>query len=285
MPVFGLGTYGIGGNSTPSYEKDAQEITAIQAAIEAGITHIDTAESYASGHTEELVGTAIKNCDRAKLFLVSKVSGENLSYKGIMQAIKGSLQRLQVDYLDLYLMHRCPEINKFQECVKAMNELVAMGLVRHIGLSNTNTAHTRDLQSMSDRPFVVNQVHYNLQFREPETDGLLQYCQRADMFFMAWRPVNKGALNKNGTDITKPGTGLLDEMCKKYDKSPAHISINWLTSQVNVITLAKSANINHLKDNLGAFDWIMDTEDIEKLRKNFPRQEFISDTVPLHNLL
>jgi len=285
MPIFGIGTYNIISQHDnniflPGEDKNV-EIHAIQTAIELGVTHIDTAESYAQGHVETLLGEAIKDFDRKKLFLVSKVKLDNLYYQGIKSAIKDSLKRLGTNYLDLYLMHRCPPLDKFKECVQAMNELVDEGLVKNIGLSNTNTEHAKMLCNLSKHPFVVNQVHYNLQFREPEKDGLVEFCQKNDMFLEAWRPVNKGALTKTGIDITKPGIPLLDEMCKKYGKTPAQISINWLVTQANVVTLAKSSNTEHLKDNLGALGWELLPSDLERLRREFPDQRYVSDTVSL----
>lgn len=275
MPVFGLGTYNMG------LGDDQKDITAIRAAINAGVSHIDTAENYAEGHCEELVGEAIKNYVRSKIFLVSKAGSQNLSFRGIKLAIKGSLERLGTDYLDLYLMHRCPTQNKFEECVEAMNELVDEGLVKHIGLSNTNAKHSAELQNLSKQPFVANQVHYNLQFREPEKDGLLNYCQKNDMLLIAWRPVNKGGLNKSGIDITKPGVKILDELCKKYNKTPAQIAINWLINQKNVVTLSKTSTLAHLADNLGSVGWQMEQSDVEILTTQFPSQEMVSDTVSL----
>ena len=278
MPAFGLGTYAMGQGSP---EDDKSEIAAIKASVQAGVTHIDTAEVYSNGHTEELVKVATETFDRKKLFLVSKVGSSHLSYAGIKLALKNSLARLGTDYLDLLLMHRCPTEDKFKETVAAMNETVEEGLVRHIGLSNTNTEHTKRLCSLSKHPFVANQVHYNLQFREPEKDGLVEYCQKNSMMLIAWRPVNKGALNKSGLNITQHGIKILDRLCEKYKKTPAQIAINWLVSQTNVVTVAKSSNLEHLKENLGSLDWKMDSSDIELLRAEFPNQQFVSDTVPL----
>lgn len=275
MPVFGLGTYAMGQGD------DARDLAAISMAIKAGVTHIDTAEVYASGHTEELVGRILKTTNRKKIFLVSKVAGQHLNYKGIKNALQNSLRRLGTQYLDLYLMHRCPSEANFKAAVQAMNELVEEGLVKHIGLSNTNTEHTKRLCALSKHPFVANQVHYNLQFREPEKDGLLDYCQKNDMLLIAWRPLNKGALSKSGMDITKPGIPVLDKLCQKYDKTPAQIAINWLISQPNVITLAKTSTPAHLLENLGGVGWQMSPEDIKYLRLNFPNQHYLSDTVPL----
>ena len=278
MPVFGLGTYAMGQGSP---EDDQKDISAITASIKLGITHIDTAEVYSNGHTEELVQKGIEDFDRKKLFLVSKAEASHLNHADIKHALKNSLKRLGTNYLDLYLMHRCPEEGKFKETVFAMNELVEEGLVRYIGLSNTNTEHTKRLCALSRHPFVANQVHYNLQFREPQKDGLVEYCQKNDMMLIAWRPVNKGSLTKSGVDITRSGIKILDAMCEKYHKTPAQIAINWLVTQSNITTIAKSSNPQHLKENLGGIGWRMDDADVEILKKEFPDQRFLSDTVPL----
>lgn len=277
MPVFGLGTYGFGLN--PNSEQ--AEITAVKTAIELGVSHIDTAEAYADGKSESLVSQGIKGFDRQKLFLVSKVAAINLNYQGIHTAILKSLERMGLDYLDMYLMHRCPPEHLLDECAAAMDELVDKKLVRYIGLSDTNTPHADKLQKLSNHKFMANQVHYNLEIREVEKEGLLNYCQNNDMMLIAWRPVNKGVLAKSGVNLTAAGITPLDEMAKKYQKTQAQIAINWLISQKNVVTLAKSTNLEHLKENLGSADWTMETADIEKLRNEFPHQQPISDTVPL----
>ena len=105
LPDLGLGTMLMGGKNEPDFSNDAAEIAAIKAAIEAGVTHIDTAEIYGVGHTEELIGKAIKGIKRSKLFITSKI-WEPQSYENIITACKGSLKRLKTKYLDLYLLHQ-----------------------------------------------------------------------------------------------------------------------------------------------------------------------------------
>jgi len=282
IPIFGLGTYGMGGgNDRDPQNNDQKDIRAIKEAIETGVTHIDTAESYAGGHCETLVKEGIKGYNRNKLFIASKVKKENLSYKGIKLALEKSLDRMGTNFLDLYYLHRCPPEEAFEECFAALDELVEQGLIKNIGISNFNTKHTAQAKTISKNPIAATQVHLNLQFREPEKDGLLDYCQNEDVILVAWRPVNKGSQTKTGTNITLAGIPILDMVCKKYDKTPAQISINWLISQANVVTLAKSSNLEHLRENIGAVGWKMEQEDIELLRKEFPGQQTISDTVPL----
>lgn len=282
IPVFGLGTYGMGGWIERNLKNDDKnDIVAIKNAIDQGITHIDTAEKYSEGRAEELVGQAIKEYDRRKLFLVSKVQKTHLDYQGIKTALKNSLDRLGTNYLDLYLLHRYPSQDNLKECLQSINELVDDGLIKNIGICNFNLEHTKAACELSKHPIVATQVHYSLQFREPEISGLLNFCQKNDMFLIAWRPVNQGMFNKTGIDLTKPGISLVDEMCRKYQKTPAQIAINWLISQNNVVTVAKTSNNDHLREDLGAVGWHMEERDIEKLREEFPDQRDISDNQPL----
>lgn len=275
MPVFGIGTWQMGGRFRHNLKNnDQRDINAIKSAIDLGITHIDTAEIYANGYAEKLVGQAIKNYKRSKIFLVSKVSGYNLKYDAILNAVEQSLARLQTDYLDLYLIHWPNPAIPIKQTMRAMDRLVDEGTIRNIGVSNFAVKRLRQAQSCSSNKIVCNQVHYNLIFREPEKKGLLKYCQNNDIFLSAWRPIQKG-------ELTKPGITILDELGKKYKKTPAQIAINWLISQKNVITLSKTSNLKHLKENLGAIGWKMSPAEIEFLRAKFPKQQFISDIMPL----
>lgn len=277
IPEYGLGTWQMGGR----YERDMAnddraDIEAIEYAIEKGIIHIDTAEGYAAGHAEELIAVAIKekNIDRSRIFIVSKVPSEHQGYDGTISACKRSLKRLKTDYLDLYLLHDYGDGFPLNETVKALCELKDQGLVRNIGVSNFGIKHLKEAQSYSKYPIVCNQVHYNVRVREAEQSGLLQYCQENDIILIAYRPIEKGNLF-----IETPS--VVQEMCKKYGKTFAQISINWLISQPNVVTIAKTRDPAHLEENLGAVGWRMKKEDVEKLRNEFPGQLTVSDVIPL----
>jgi len=275
MPVFGLGTWRMGGVLERDFENDDKaDVEGIKRAIESGITHIDTAEIYADGHTETLIGQAIKNYKREDLFLVSKAQIKHLGYDDLINSAKNSLQRLGTNYLDLYLMHQHNVEIPLEESMRAMDFLKAEGLIRNIGVSNFTKESLAEAQSFSKNKIVVNQVHYNLKYREPERTGLLEYCQNNDVFLMAWRPFQKGLLLLEKND-------LMDEMCQKYNKTPAQIGINWLISQKNVITLSKMRSEEHINENLGALDFEMEKEDVEKLDKFYPDQQDVSDVVRL----
>lgn len=275
MPIFGLGTWQMGGRKERDLNNDdAADIAAIKSALDAGITHIDTAEAYADGYTETLVGKAIQGYDRSKILLASKVQAINLKYDDVLRSCEQSLRRLGTDYLDLYLMHRYSSDAPLKGSIQALDRLVSEKVIRNIGVCNFGAEHLQEAQGYTSNKIVCDQVHYNLEFRELEKKGLLDYCQKNDVFVVAWRPVGKGSLLESIPAVLK-------EMSAKYQKTPAQIAINWLISQPNVLTISKMRNPVHLKENLDAVGWQMEAADIERLRKEYPDQKFISDAAPL----
>lgn len=275
MPVYGLGTWQMGGRfERDENNDDAADIQAIKNAIDHGVTHIDTAERYASGFAEILVGKAIKGLNRKNLFLVSKVAKANLNYDTLINSAKASLNRLGTEYFDLYLIHNPSLEIPLEETMSAMDFLVEKGLTRYIGVSNFTPERLGEAQKYSRNKIVANQVHYNLMVREPERKGLLRYCQENDVMLIAWRPLQKGIISASSEKIVQ-------ELSKKYSKTPAQLAINWLISQPNVVTLSKTTNIDHLEENLGALGWNISEEDVQRLRKEFPNQSDTSDAVSL----
>lgn len=166
MPNFGLGTWRMGGDFIydPNND-DKRDIKAIKTAIEMGITHIDTAEKYAEGHVERFVGEVASFFDRSKLFLVSKVSPENLRYDDVITSCQTSLNRLKTPYLNLYLIHGPNPQIPIKETMRAMDVLKEEGFIKNIGVSNFTIERLEEAQSYSQNKIVANQVHYNLIFR------------------------------------------------------------------------------------------------------------------------
>jgi diketogulonate reductase-like aldo/keto reductase len=124
IPVIGLGTWGIGGYMEADFSKDEEAIDAIKQAISLGYSHIDTAEVYGAGHTEELIGKAIKNIDRSTLIITSKVFATHLHYDDVVFSCKKSLERLQANYIDIYLIHAPNPTIPLKETMDALNYLV-----------------------------------------------------------------------------------------------------------------------------------------------------------------
>jgi diketogulonate reductase-like aldo/keto reductase len=171
------------------------------------------------------------------------------------------------------MLHRFPDPGiDIADTMRAMDELVRLGKVKNIGVCNMTQRRFSETQKLTVNPIVCNQLHYNVQYREVEERGLLHQAQTDDIMLVAWRPLQKGLL---------PDASILNELATKYGKTPTQVAINWLVSQKNVVTIAKTSTIDHLEENLGAVDWLMDDIDIERIRIEFPDQKIVSDAVPL----
>lgn len=268
IPVIGLGTWTIGGGDVADTTYDSEDISAIKTAINLGITHIDIAEAYAEGHTEELVGRAIGTFDRKNLFVTSKVSPEHLNYDDLLASAKGSLQRLNTDYIDLYLIHAPNPDIPIQETMKAMDSLIEQKLIRCMGVSNFSVEQIKEAQKYTKNKIVANQIEYNLLVRdkgrvtENMESKIIPYCQENNILVIAWRPLAKG-------ELAKPGFKILDELAKKYNRTQSQIAINWLISKKGIVTITKSTKLEHLKENLGAIGWKLRQEDIDRLNNEF----------------
>lgn len=264
VPVLGLGTW----RACKMFQKrktnkDDKDIMAIQKAIGLGFTRFDTAEIYAEGHAEEILGKGIKDVERKELFITSKVCKDNLEYSKVLRACENSLKRLGLDYLDLYLIHSPNHTVPIGETMNAFDRLMDEGLIKNIGVSNFGVESLKKAQAYTQNKIVLNQVHYNLIFREPLAEGLLDFCQKNDVMLEAWRPIEEGSLANSGVEV-------LDKMAKKYEKTQAQVAINWLISQKNVVAVVKSSNLEHLSENFGSIGWKMDKRDIVMLAKKFP---------------
>ncbi len=265
IPKIGLGTWGIGGFAQADFSNDTTEIESLQKAFYQGLKHVDLAEFYGAGHTEELVGQALTGFKREQFFLTSKVLPANASYDNLLKAAEGSLQRLKTDYLDLYLLHGPSLEIPIAETMLALNKLKAEGIIKNIGVSNFSPERLSEAQRHSPAKILVNQVQYNLQEREAEDRGVLRYCQENDLALIAWRPLALGSLSNNESNI-------LSQIAKKHSATNAQIALAWLVSQDNVGTIFKCSNPQHLLENLGSLKIILSPEEIELLRKDFPNQ-------------
>lgn len=258
IPVLGLGTWGIGGWKTPDPSRDDEDITSLRAGIELGMTHIDTAEFYAGGHCEEVVGEAIKPYDREELFITTKVWHTHLRYDDVIKAIKGSLRRLGLDYVDLYLVHWPNPAVPLRETMRAMEHCAEEGYARFIGVSNFDRSLLEEAQSyLKDHRIVADQVEYSLLEQGPR-ETLLPYWQREGVMLIAYTPLAKGRL-------AMPGSPVLDGMAYRYGKTPGQVALNWLISQDRVVAIPKASKIEHLKENVGAVGWRLSPEDWRRL--------------------
>jgi len=222
-----------------------------------GWAHIDTAEYYGAGHAEELVGEAVEPYPRDSLFITTKVWHNHLRYDDLMESMRKSLKRLNLDYVDLYLVHWPNPDVPLRETMKAMERCAEEGYTRLIGVSNFDWSLMREAQShLEGHSLVANQVEYSL------LDQKLPRMQAENRTLIAYRPLGRGIL-------AKPGNKVLDEVAEKYGKSQVQVALNWLISQENVVAIPKSSNPVHLLDIVGAVGWELGLEDSIRLSQGF----------------
>lgn len=258
LPVIGLGTWNMGGGMRPNHSRDELALSAIKYALALGYTHIDTAEMYAAGHTEELVGQAIRDKKRDELFITTKVQPPNLSYRNVLRALDGSLMRLGVSYVDLYLIHWPSGSIPLEETFKALNQSVKAGKIRHLGVSNFNLRLLQNAESLSDTPIVTNQVPYSIYTRQYQRNGVLEYCQQNGIVLTAYSPVEEGRLKSHS---------LLSRIAEAHTATPFQIALAWLVQQPQVITIPMSQNPEHLADNLAAAELLLTSDEMEAINQ------------------
>jgi diketogulonate reductase-like aldo/keto reductase len=255
LPVIGLGTWAMGGDRRPDHSRDDEMTALIQDAIEMGYTHIDTAEMYGAGHCEDLVGRALQNFAREDIFVTTKVLPDNLRHDDLLRALDGSLQRLQTDYADLYLIHWPDPDVPLEESFRALNRAAADGRIRRVGVSNFELPLLRRAQALCATPIVTDQVRYNLHTRAPEQSGLLRYCQENNIVLTAYSPLKDGVM----------GNETVQSVARKHGATAAQVALRWLTRQPQVVTIPMSSDRAHLRQNLEALTLTLDEEDVQRL--------------------
>ncbi len=242
MPYFGLGVY---------LSKDGKEVVnAVKWALDEGYRHIDTASIYKN---EEGVGQGIKESgvDRKDIFVVSKVWNSDQGYESTIKAYESSLKRLNLDYLDLYLVH-WPVNGKYKETWRAMEYLYKHKGVRAIGVSNFMQHHLEDLMTSSKIVPMVNQMEFHPYLVQQE---LIDFCNKNTIQYEAWSPLMQGHIFE--MDIMK-------DLAAKYNKTIAQIVLRW-DLQKGVITIPKSAKRDRIIANADIFDFELVAEDVKKL--------------------
>jgi len=255
VPVLGQGTWHLGQGRHPHSE----ELRALQAGIDLGMTLIDTAEMYGAGAAEELVGEAIAG-RRDEVFLVSKVLPSHASRGGTAAACRASLRRLGTDRLDLYLLHWRGMI-PLQETVAGFEDLRAAGLVRNWGVSNFDVPHLERLMNIPAGGAVqTDQVLYNLSRRGIET-RLLPWCLRRGMPIMAYSPLDQGRL------LEHP---VLWGIAYQYRVKPAEVALAWVLAHAGVCAIPEAGTVEHVRQNRAALGLQLRDIDMIKLEEAFP---------------
>lgn len=267
----GLGTWLLGGDvkENPNND-DEKDINAIIYALKSGINHIDTSESYSGGKSEKLIGEAIKNFDRDKLFIATKVREWNLTYDNIISSCCNSLKRLQTDYVDLFYIHKQNKDVNIKSVCEALNYLLAKGLIKNVGLSNVGVETIQKYNKYLTKKIYAVQNQYNLICRESQKKGVIDYCRENNIKFICWRPVLLSYPGAKDPMYNKGTYPILDNIAKKYNVSNIQVVAKWLLQQDNVYIVFKSNNCEHIKEILETNKFCLSDDDWNELNDNFP---------------
>ncbi len=247
IPSIGLGTWKSEGNDA---------YTAVLSALKIGYTHIDSATIYGN---EEEVGKAIKDSkiDREKIFVTTKLWNTDQGYESTKKAIKTSLEKLGVKYIDLYLIHWFKGYDKQLASWKAMEEAYEQGLIRAIGVSNHNVHHIMNLLEKAKIKPMVNQIETHI---ELQNDFLVDYCQKNGITIEAYAPMMSWRVNELLENE------VMINLAKKYDVTPTQIALRWLL-QRDIVVLPKSVNENRIKQNFDIFSFELSNDDMLEIKK------------------
>ena len=255
IPVLGQGTWYFAEN--PQRRND--EIAALRLGLDLGMSLIDTAEMYADGAAETLVGEAIAG-RRDEAFLVSKVLPENATRHGTITACERSLRRLRTDRIDLYLLHWRGTI-PLDETLAGFTALREAGKIRYWGVSNFDASDMKELAALPGGAYVAtNQVLYNLTRRGIEWD-LLPLCQESRIPIMAYSPIEQGRLL---------GHPELRKVAARHHATPTQVALAWVLRQEGVIAIPRTARPEHVRENRAALDLRLSNQDLAELDRAFP---------------
>ena len=258
IPVLGQGTWHL---AEVAARRDT-EILALRRGLDLGMTVIDTAEMYADGEAEKLVGESIAG-RRDEVFLVSKVLPQHATARSTVAACEGSLRRLGTDRIDLYLLHwrgRVP----LADTIEAFGGLQQAGLIRYWGVSNFDMPDMKELTALPGGPEVAtDQVLYNLSRRGPELN-LFPLLRELRVPIMAYSPIEQGRIL---------GHPVLREIAELHHATPAQIALAWVLRRDDVCAIPRASRLEHTNENRAAADIQLDQADLSQLDQDFPRPE------------
>ena len=242
VPALGLGTARMKGETCRE---------AVETGLDLGYRHIDTAQMY---DNEDAVGAAVQesNVDREEVFLTTKINRGNQSYDDVLSSFTGSLERLNMEYVDLLLIH-VPSRVPVEETIEAMNQLQEEGRVRHIGVSNFSVQQTEEAVGASETPIVTNQVKYHPFHSQ---NDLLEYCIEDEIMLTAYSPLARGRAAGNAT---------LSKIGSRYGKTASQVALRWLIQQETVSAVPKASSRDHLEENIDVFDFKLSDEEMQQV--------------------
>ena len=251
VPVIGQGTWRMG----ESRRETARDAEALRLGIELGMTHIDTAEMYGDGSAERVVGEAIRG-RRERVWVATKVWPSHASYAGTLKACEASLRRLGTDYVDLYLLH-WPGQHPIAETMRAMAELVRIGLARFVGVSNFDATQMRQAQAaLGGVPLACNQVPYHFGNRAVEAE-VLPWCEARGIAVVGYSPLS-GLGGRRST---------VARVAERHGRTARQVALNFLTRRAPLFTIPKASDPAHVRENAAALDFTLTAEEITALER------------------
>lgn len=245
VPKVGVGTWRM---------DDRTAHRTVRTALDLGYRHVDTAQLY---DNEAGVGRGLAEAavDRDSLFVTTKVNPWHRHFDAIVGSVEESLQALQLDHVDLLLIHWPNPLSDLETVMAALEEARDRGYTRHIGVSNFGPDRLERARDLTSGPVLTDQVQFHPFW--PQRD-LLEYCRREDVLLTAYSPLAHGGILRDG---------LLQDLGDTYDKTAAQIALRWVVEHDSVITIPKSTSKAHLAENLDIFDFELADSDHEEITR------------------
>ncbi|NHJ47013.1 MAG: aldo/keto reductase [Asgard group archaeon] len=286
----GLGSLAFGHKAKGIQDKE-QILDVLNYAFDSGINLINTAEEYAGGLSEKYIGEVIKNRgDREDIIICTKVSPNHLGYRDVIRACNYSLERLQTDYIDLYNLHWSWCYDPLSETMKAMDELLADGKIRYVGVSNFHNVLLQEANDhLQNGEIIVNEIEYNLVNRHIEKE-LLPFLKSNNISILAYCPLLHGLLSTNYDENTvfpesdfryynplfankenfsklKKLFDLMRTIAKNHDVKPVEVALNWLLQDDLIVPIPGAKKRSHIDCNVHAAEWKMTKDEFDNLTK------------------
>ncbi len=290
----GIGTWQASGDAWGQDVIDDNIVKAIKRSRELGVNLVDTAEIYGNGHSETVVGKALKDIGRENMVVATKVAGAHLRHDELLKSAELSMKRLGISYIDLYQIHWPDpwEQIPLRETMKAMEELYVQGKIRAIGVSNFAVRDLEEARSyLSKTDIVSNQVRYNMLQREIEEE-VMPYCRKNGITIIAWSPLAQGALSgkysaenvprdriRSGNEVFKPENmkqierllGVLREIAQRRKKTVSQVALNWVVSHDGVIAIPGAKTPEQAEENAGAAGWKLSDEELKLIENELSK--------------
>ncbi|AEB95738.1 aldo/keto reductase [Metallosphaera cuprina] len=247
----GFGTWKIGGGYwSADKTRDNYWVDLLRFVFEKGINVFDTAEMYGGGHTEELVGQALRDIDREEYVVITKVWNNHLSFDDVIKSATASLRRLNLKSVDLYLIHWPSPSVPLRETIRAMEKLVDDGLVNCIGISNFDVELVQEaLEASRKHDIEANEIEYSYLKRDPES-RLIPFLEKNGIKVIAYSPLGRGEVTKDKR---------LQEIAKNYNATPIQVALNYVSKKA--IPIPKASTKPHVEELAKALTWDLRDED------------------------